>query len=72
MIKIIPWLISFVAMIGAVLNIQKDVLGFYIWVCSNLSWIVYILYYKQKNLYGQILLWLIFTGLSIWGIFSWS
>jgi hypothetical protein len=72
MIKIIPWLLSFIAMVGAVLNIQKDVLGFYTWVVSNMGWVVYILYYKQKNLYGQILLWLVFTALNIWGILRWS
>jgi nicotinamide mononucleotide transporter len=65
---IFTWIITILAIVGVVLNIKKRVEGFYLWVGSNLAWVV-IDY--NAGLYAQAVLFMVYTGLSVWGIIEW-
>jgi nicotinamide riboside transporter PnuC len=65
---IFTWIITILAIVGVVLNINKRVEGFYLWVGSNLAWGV-IDY--NAGLYAQAVLFIVYTGLSVWGIIEW-
>jgi len=65
---IFTWIITILAIIGVVLNIKQRVEVFYLWVGSNLAW-VFIDY--KAGLYAQAVLFMVYTGLSVWGIIEW-
>jgi len=68
----IPWILSAVSILGAILNTRKRVEGFYVWNIGNIGWILYIVLTAQKDLYGQILLWLAYIGVCCYGIYNWT
>lgn len=62
------WIITLLAIAGVALNVKRRIEGFYLWTFSNLGfiWVDY-----HVGLYAQALLFVIYTGLSLWGIFEW-
>ncbi len=65
----ITWFLTILSIIGVILNIKKKQICFYIWTVTNVSWMTvdYI-----KGIYAQSFLFLIYTGLAIWGIIEWK
>ena len=62
------WIITVIAIVGVILNIKKRVEGFYLWTVSNGAWIYIDV---RAGLYAQAAMFVVYTGLSIWGICEW-
>lgn len=62
-------LVTIVSLIGTIANIYKKRWCFIIWLFTNATWCIYDFY---KGLYSQSLLFLVYTGLSIWGLKQWK
>jgi nicotinamide riboside transporter PnuC len=63
------WALALVAIIGAVLNIQKKSSGFIFYTVSNIGWVSVNFYYE---IYAQMFLFSVFTILSIYGWINWK
>jgi nicotinamide mononucleotide transporter PnuC len=68
-IDILSWIMAVVALTGTYLNTKKDIKGFYFWLFSNA---VFTLICFGQKFYPQAFLFLVYTVLSIKGIFEWS
>jgi hypothetical protein len=66
MLEIIATIIS---LTGAVFIVLKDPIGYACWIASNSMWVVFS---AQKKHWWQMVMWIAFLGLSIWGLISWS
>jgi len=66
--NILTGLLTLLALIGVILNIKKKIACFYIWVLTNASWAI-IDFFKDIPMQG--ILFTIYTGLAIYGIFEW-
>jgi len=64
----VSWVIASLAVFGAVLNARKNIKGFYIWVVSNLCWIVYNCVIHE---YALAVLFGVYTVISMYGIHQW-
>jgi nicotinamide riboside transporter PnuC len=62
------WLITTISLIGVILNIKKKKICFVIWFFTNATWCIYDFYIGA---YAQSFLFLIYTGLAIWGMIEW-
>ncbi len=69
MTHLIPWFLTIVSIIGAVLNIKKKRSSFAIYTVANIGWIAVNIYH---GIYAQAALFLVFTGLSTWGWIEWG
>lgn len=67
--NILTGLLTILALIGVVLNIKKNKACFYIWLVTNASWACIDFY---KDIPAQGILFTIYTGLAVWGIFAWK
>jgi hypothetical protein len=67
----IAYFLSSLSILGSIFNIYKSPWGFVIWSIANVGWIALIGYKEDKPLYGQIPLWIVFTGINIWGWILW-
>ncbi len=67
--QLLPWTLTVVSIIGAVLNIKKKRSSFAIYTIANIGWIAVNLYH---GIYAQAALFLVFTGLSTWGWIEWG
>lgn len=63
------WLIVVIALIGVVLNVRRKWQGFLLWLISNAWWCWHNLVIGE---YAQALLFGVFWGLSIYGIYNWK
>lgn len=60
--------LTILAIIGVILNIKKNKACFYIWFFTNASWSIVDFY---KGIPMQGLLFVVYTGLAVWGIVEW-
>ena len=67
--NILAWICSIISGIGCFLNIKKRKECFIIWSISNMGFIYINVVTK---LYGQIIMWVIFTIINIYGYKKWS
>jgi nicotinamide riboside transporter PnuC len=65
---IFPWVVSVLSLVGVVLNIKKSRICFFIWLFTNASWTIVDFVF---GLYAQSLLFLVYTGLAVYGIIEW-
>ena len=65
---IITWSLTFLSLLGAFLNARMDIRGFYIWIISNVGWIIINIY---KEIYAGAALFIVYTAISAYGIYSW-
>lgn len=61
--------LTLLALVGVVLNIKKNIWCFYIWLFTNSSWAVVDFY---KGIPAQGILFTIYTGLAVYGIYEWK
>jgi nicotinamide riboside transporter PnuC len=54
---------------GAVLIVLKQPIGYAFWIVSNILWTAFS---AKKKHWWQMATWIIFCGLSIWGLIAWS
>ncbi|MBU0479088.1 nicotinamide mononucleotide transporter family protein [bacterium] len=66
---IITWSMTLLSIIGVILNIKKKRICFVLWSITNVSWCIYDFTIQA---YAQSFLFLVYLGLSIWGIFEWK
>ena len=62
-------LLTLAALIGVVLNIKKKKACFYVWLVTNTAWAIVDFY---KGIPAQGILFSIYAGLAVWGIFEWK
>lgn len=62
-------IITVASIIGTVANIYKKKWCFIIWLFTNSSWMVYDFYIGA---YAQSLLFAVYTGLAVWGLYKWA
>jgi nicotinamide riboside transporter PnuC len=63
------WIITAMSVTGVVLNVKKRRICFLVWIVANGGWIFVNL---RHGIYAQAGLFVIYTGLSIWGWFEWG
>ena len=63
------WILMILALIGVILNIRKDPRGFIVWIVSNAGWVAYDVYIQE---YAAAVMFIVFTGTSVWGYIKWS
>lgn len=66
---ILPWSLTALSILGAVLNIKKKRSGFAVYTVANIGWIAVDIY---KGIYAQAALFVVFTALSTWGWIEWG
>lgn len=66
---ILSWLMSGIALIGTILNAERNVVGFLFWLVSNLYMTIRFAYIGE---YAQAMLFLIYFLLAIRGISVWQ
>jgi len=71
LIKYAPWLISAISTVGCILNIYNLASCFFIWTFGNACWTALILFNKDKRMYGQITIWVVFSLVNIYGFYIW-
>ena len=69
LITLISWILTTLSVIGAIRNAQGKIDGFYIWVVSNVGWIVYDIVTNQP---AQIALFSVYAVISLYGILKWN
>lgn len=62
------WINTIIALVGTILNIKKRRICFMIWLVSNSGFMVHNYLIGQ---YAQSLLFAVYVGLSIWGLWEW-
>jgi nicotinamide riboside transporter PnuC len=66
---IIEWSATLLSIFGAILNVFKQIEGFYVWTVASLLWIWFA--WKHKH-YGLLLLSFVYLVIDIAGIISWA
>ncbi len=66
---LLPWTLTVISIVGAVLNIKKKRSSFAVYTVANIGWIAVNVYH---GIYAQAALFLVFTGLSTWGWIEWG
>lgn len=65
---VITWVITVISIIGAVLNAQKKISGFYFWIVANTAWVAIDVY---SGVYAQAALFLFYFAVCVYGLYSW-
>jgi len=68
MIQIISWMLTIVSVAGAILNARKSIIGFYIWIISNVGWSILDF---SVGLPAQGCLFTVYTIITGYGIYQW-
>lgn len=67
--SILSWGMSIIALLGTILNAERNKIGFYFWFISNIYMTIVDF---QAGLYAQSALFLVYTILAIRGMFVWT
>jgi nicotinamide riboside transporter PnuC len=62
------WFVTFLSIIGVVLNIKKNKLCFAIWIFTNATWMIVDF---RAGLHAQAFLFAVYTCLAVWGLYRW-
>lgn len=65
--NIFTWVLMALSIAGTLLVIRRRVSGYYLWVISNIGWIAVDIH---KGVHAQALLFFIYLGLSVYGIWE--
>ncbi len=66
---VVEWSATTLSVLGAVINANKGISGFYIWSVANILWMYF--GWKFKH-WGLVVMNLIFLCINIYGIVSWG
>jgi len=58
-----------VSIIGALFVMKKEIIGQWLWLYSNVGWLVFSIF---SGLYFQAFLWLVYIVITIFSIIEWS
>jgi nicotinamide riboside transporter PnuC len=64
----VTWLLTALSIVGVILNTRQDRRCFYIWIVTNSCWAVLDF---AKGLPAQGTMFLLYLGLSGWGLYQW-
>lgn len=62
------WFSSGLSIIGVILNARKNIACWYVWLISNITWLIY---YLEKKDNPAIVLWIVFTIFNVYGLIMW-
>jgi len=65
----LSWILVFLSLAGNVFVIKKNVVGQWLWATSNIGWVIFDV---SIGAYSQACLFMVYTGMCIWGIIAWS
>ncbi len=65
----LSWILVMVSLLGNFFVIKKNVIGQWLWTFGNMGWIAYDIYLEA---YPQAVLFAVYLGMSIWGIYLWN
>ena len=65
----VSYCLSGVSILGAALNANGKRVGFYVWLVANGGWIIWCVCLK---LYGQIPMWVAYSGICVFGLIQWK
>lgn len=68
MFNLITWIVTLLSIIGAILNAQKKISGFYFWIVANSCWIIVDIH---EGIYAQAGLFLFYVAVCIYGVHTW-
>jgi nicotinamide riboside transporter PnuC len=63
------WILVLLSLAGVVLNIYKRKECFYLWAVTNIGWAMYDF---AIGAIAQGILFTVYSGLAVWGIFKWQ
>lgn len=63
------WILAIISLAGNVLNSNKIVYGFHVWIICNVGWLIYDI---SNSIYARACLDLIQTALCLYGIRTWT
>lgn len=66
--EIVTWIVSGLALIGTVLNANRNKYGFVLWFFTNLFWVIVDF---KAGLYAQSALFVAYTWLAAKGLYTW-
>jgi nicotinamide mononucleotide transporter len=67
-IALLTWFLTAMSLVGVWFNIKKNSICFYIWIVANVGWIYVDI---KAGLMGQAVLFVIYSVLSVYGIYEW-
>lgn len=67
--ELITWIVSALALIGTILNSNRNKYGFVLWFFTNLFWVIVDF---QAGLFAQSALFLAYTLLAVKGLITWT
>jgi len=67
--EIIAWIATVLSIFGIVLNAKKLILCWFVWILSNILWIIY--FSNNFNL-QSLILWVVFCLFNIYGWIQWK
>jgi nicotinamide mononucleotide transporter len=67
-IALLTWALTAMSLVGVWFNIKKNSACFYIWLVANVGWIYVDI---KAGLTGQAALFVIYSILSVYGIYAW-
>lgn len=65
----LSWILAFGSLVGGQLVINKNKIGYIIWIIVNLLWIIYFFY---KEIYSSSFLFLVYMLQSLYGYIKWN
>ena len=65
----LEWIITVVAIGGAVLNVLHRPEGFAVWMVTNAALCVVSI---RRRRWAQVPLWLVYFAVAVWGVVAWS
>lgn len=67
--QLVGWVCMCASLFGAWLNAQQDRRGFYVWICTNLVWVVVDV---SAGVYSQAALMMVYCGICVYGLVCWK
>ena len=65
---LVEWTATFFSVVGAILNAQLNIWGFYIFIAGNVFWVAFSIKHKH---WGLLLTQILFFVLNVYGIYVW-
>ena len=69
MFEVITWTLTVLSIVGVILNAQRKVCGFYVWMVTNAAWAAVALY---KGVPAQAALFIVYFILCFYGVWKWK
>jgi nicotinamide riboside transporter PnuC len=63
------WFLVITSLAGNLLVVKKNVIGLWVWLISNVGWIIYDI---SIGAYSQAFLFVAYSFICVWGIIDWS